>query len=138
MEVARRQSESATVEKDTTRAALAFKGFTAPTSNTTFTPNQFFDVVLPYFSRGVVRLVAYLIRTSLGWCDANGNPQVEQIRASYSEFERKAGLSRDMIRSALDDALTGRLIECVREGRPKLASDAGETALYQLCWSHSP
>ncbi len=117
------------------RAASAFKGFQPPTSNTTYTPNQFFDVVIPHFSRGVVRIVAYLIRKTLGWCDANGNPREEQIETSYGELERAAGVSRDMIRQALDDAIAGGLIECLREGRPKTAHDAGRSALYGLHWS---
>lgn len=117
------------------RAPLSFKGFRPPTSNTTYTPNQFFDVVIPHFSRGVVRIVAYLLRKTLGWCDANGNPQEEQIEVSYSELEHKAGVSRDMIRQALDDALDGHLIECLREGRAKLAHDAGQSARYALNWS---
>lgn len=116
----------------------AFHGFKAPTSNTTYTPNQFFDVVIPNFSRGVVRIVAYLVRKTLGWCDANGNPQEEQIEVTYSELETKAGVSRDMIRGALDDALAGHLIECVTEGRAKHAHDAGQSACYQLCWSSAP
>jgi hypothetical protein len=116
-------------------ATSTFRGFKPPTSNTTYTPNQFFDVVIPHFSRGVVRIVGYLIRKTLGWCDANGNPQEEQIEASYNELEHKAGVSRDMIRSALDDALAGNILECAREGRPKLAHDAGQSALYALNWS---
>jgi hypothetical protein len=120
------------------QATSTFQGFKAPTSNTTYTPNQFFDVVIPNFSRGVVRIVAYLLRKTLGWCDANGNPQEEQIVVSYSELENKAGVSRDMIRSALDDALAGHLLECVTAGRPKLAHDAGQSACYQLCWSSHP
>lgn len=116
----------------------AFHGFKAPTSNTTYTPNQFFDVVIPNFSRGVVRIVAYLVRKTLGWCDANGNPQDEQIEVTFSELETKAGVSRDMIRGALDDALAGHLIECVTEGRAKHAHDAGQSARYQLCWSSLP
>lgn len=116
-------------------ASSTFAGFRPPTSNTTYTPNQFFDVVLPHFSRGVVRIAGYLLRKTLGWCDANGNPQEEHIEVSYSELEHKAGVSRDMIRQALDDALHSKLIQCVREGRPKLAHDAGQSALYALRWS---
>jgi len=117
------------------RTVFTFKGFRPPTSNTTYTPNQFFDVVIPHFSRGVVRIVAYLLRKTLGWCDVNGNPQEEQIEVSYSELEHKAGVSRDMIRQALDDAIDGQLIECLREGRAKIAHDAGQSALYALNWS---
>ena len=69
-------------ERNVIPGVLSFSGFKPPTSNTTYTPNQFFDVVLPNFSRGVVRIVAYLIRKTLGWCDANGNPQEEQIQFS--------------------------------------------------------
>lgn len=119
-------------------AALSFQGFRPPTSNTTYTPNQFFDVIIPHFSRGVVRIVAYLIRKTLGWCDVNGNPQEEQIEATYSELERKAGVSRDMIRGALDRALEGHIIECVTAGRAKHAHDSGQTACFQLCWTSVP
>jgi len=127
-----------TIQLGASDASSAFKGFKAPTSNTTYTPNQFFDVVIPNYSRGVVRIVGYLLRKTLGWCDANGNPQEEQIEVTYSELERKAGVSRDMIRGALDDALRGHLIECVSEGRPRMAHDAGQSAQYQLCWSDKP
>jgi hypothetical protein len=120
------------------KAVSPFQGFKAPTSNTTYTPNQFFDVVVPNFSRGVVRIVAYLLRKTLGWCDANGNPQETQIEVTYSELETKAGVSRDMIRPALDAALASHLIECVTVGRPKLASDPGQSSRYQLCWSPLP
>ena len=65
------------------RRSEPFAGFALPTSNTTYTPNQFFDVCLPHSSRGVVRLVAYLIRKTLGWCDADGNPQEAQVHCSY-------------------------------------------------------
>ena len=64
-----------------------FTGFTSPTSNTTYTPNQFFDVCLPNHSRGVVRLVGYMIRKTLGWCDANGNPQHETVTFSYGDLK---------------------------------------------------
>ena len=70
-----------------------FRGFALPTSNTTYTPNQFFDVCLNHCSRGCVRLVAFLIRKTLGWCDAEGNPQSELHLVSYSDFEQ-AGISR--------------------------------------------
>ncbi len=115
-----------------------FSGFAAPTSNTTFTPNQFFDACLPYHSRGVVRLVAYLIRKTLGWCDREGNPQEEEIAVSYRELIDKAGISRDMVRQALDEAVAGHFIECVREGRANVAGAAGISAMYRLRWDPSP
>ena len=121
-----------------TKPTRPFAGFAAPTSNTTFAPNQFFDACLPYCSRGVVRLVAYLIRKTLGWCDTHGNPQEEQISVSYRELITEAGISRDMIRQALDEAVAGHFIECVREGRANAPGEAGQSATCQLRWDASP
>lgn len=115
-----------------------FAGFAAPTSNTTYTPNQFFDVCLPNASRGCVRIVGYLIRKTLGWCDALGNPQHEQIEVSYRELERSAGIGHEMIRSSLNEAVDKHFIECIRAGRAKSGSDTGETALYALKWDATP
>lgn len=112
-------------------ARRPFVGLAAPTSNTTFAPNQFSDACFPYCSRGVARLVAFLIRKTLGWCDAEGNPREEQITVSYRELMAKAGISRDMIRQALDEAVAGHFVECVRDGRPDSVGEAGESASYQ-------
>ena len=72
----------AAAESGITRGSVyglkTFVGFALPTSNTTYTPNQFFDVCLPHSSRGVVRLVGYLIRKTLGWCDEQGRPRGTQ------------------------------------------------------------
>lgn len=115
-----------------------FAGFAAPTSNTTYTPNQFFDVCVPNYSRGVVRLVGYMIRKTLGWCDSEGNPQQEQIQISYKELIEKAGIGHSMIRQTLDEAIAGKFIECVREGQPAKSGRPGCTALYQLRWDSRP
>jgi hypothetical protein len=119
-------------------AVEEFPGFAAPTSNTTFTPNQFFDVCVPNSSRGVVRLVAFLIRQALGWCDAEGNPQHERIRVSYNELVSRAGIARSEIRKTLDAALEGGFIECVHAGQASRAYSAAESASYQLRWDHRP
>lgn len=116
----------------------AFEGFSLPRSNTTYTPNQFFDVCLPHYSRGVVRLVAYMIRKTLGWCDRDGNPQDEEILVSYQDLVENAGISRGAIREAIREAIKGKFIACVREGRPSAASVSSVTALYALRWSGSP
>src|SRR5437764_15069087 len=90
-----------------TSSSPTFRGFALPTSNTTYTPNQFFDVCLPHHSRGVVRLVGYMIRKTLGWCDVHGNPQHETISVSYAELEDRAGVSHSMIRQTLAEAEQG-------------------------------
>jgi hypothetical protein len=125
-------------DSQTTAGQQVFAGFKPPTSNTTYTPNQFFDVVMPNASRGCLRIVAYLIRKTLGWCDAHGNPQREQIEVPYAELIRKAGLSRDVIRPALEEGVSKHFIQCIREGRKAAAGASGEAALYALKWDTSP
>lgn len=114
-----------------------FLGFAPPSSNVTYTPNQFFDVVLRHGSRGVVRLVAYVLRKSLGWNDENGNPIQEQIRVTYSDLEAGAGINRDMIRKALDEAVEANFLVCVQEGRAKSRGQGAVSAVYELCWDES-
>ena len=117
--------------------SLPFKGFALPTSNTTYTPNQFFDVCLPHRSRGCVRLVAFLIRKTLGWCDVDGNPQTELHLVSYSDFEQ-AGISRSMIRAAVTEAIAGHFIRCLRSPKGKASGQAAESGLYELNWDERP
>lgn len=123
-----------TATKTTPLTPQSFLGFAPPTSNTTYTPNQFFDVVLPHASRGCVRLVAYMIRKTLGWCDADGNPQEEQLHISYADLVNHAGIGRARIREVLDEAIESRFIRCVREPRPSAARTAAVTGLYELRW----
>jgi hypothetical protein len=111
-----------------------FAGFRLPTSNTTYTPNQFFDVCLPHASRGTVRVVGYLIRKTLGWCDADGNPQHERHAVSYAEFVADAGISRAMIRGAIDEAIRRHFILCVEPPKSKKAGQAAATGKYELKW----
>jgi hypothetical protein len=122
---------------NTSNSSDGFRGFAAPTSNTTYTPNQFFDVCLPHSSRGCVRLVAFLIRKTLGWCDADGNPQSERHLVSWSDFEQ-AGISRPMIRGTLNEAIAGRFIKCVRSPRGQEAGQSGLSGLYELQWDERP
>ena len=111
-----------------------WNGYLPPTSNTTYTPNQFFDVVIPASSRGTMRLVAYLIRKTLGWSDAYGRPQNPLVKVSYRELDHHAGIARNMLRAALDEAIAGRFIECVEEGRPDSLNAPSASAVYKLRW----
>jgi hypothetical protein len=118
----------------TEEPAASFRGFKQPTSSTTYTPNQLFDVVLPHASRGCLRLVAYLMRKTLGWSDEHGNPQNPTAHVSYRELIEKAGISRGAIKEALDEALAKKFIECLRFGQPHKAGEEGYSALYSLRW----
>lgn len=114
-----------------------FKGYPAPTSNTTYTPNQFFDVVLRHSSRGVVRLVSYMVRKVLGWSDAHGNPQEPEVVISYRQLVEEAGISRGAIQPAIEDAINAHYIRCVRKGCSSSAGVSAVSALFELCWDES-
>lgn len=114
--------------------AQVFQGYAPPTSSTTYTPNQFFDVVLPRASRGCLRLVAYLIRKTLGWSDEQGNPQNPEATVTYRELIERAGIGRGRIKEAIEEAIESRFINCLRFGQPHKAGEEGFSALYSLRW----
>lgn len=114
-----------------------FEGFALPTSNTLYCPNQFFDVCLPNCSRGCVRIVAYMLRKTLGWCDAEGKPLKERFTITYGEIERHAGVSRDMIKAALTQAIEGCFIRCLQRPRANARGQAATSGLYELRWDES-
>lgn len=112
-----------------------FAGFAPPISNTTYTPNQFFDVAIAHATRtGVIRVVTYILRKQLGWCDEQGNPQNTQVAASYLQLERKAGVGHSQIRESLDAAMDGGFIQCVEEGASDARGQPGGAAVYALRW----
>jgi hypothetical protein len=119
------------------KARRPFAGFKPLTSNAVYTPNQFFDVCLPYCSRGTVRLVAFLIRKTLGWCDENGNPQTERHAVSWREFEA-AGINHDMIKTSLAEAIQYNFIRCIRAPQPKRSGQPAISGLYELKWDERP
>jgi len=114
-----------------------FSGYSLPTSNTTYTPNQFFDLCLPYSSRGCVRLVSYMLRKTLGWSDSNGNPQEPITTISYSRLIRDAGISRGGISKAINEAIEKRFIKLIQKGIPASKGNKGQTALYELNWDET-
>lgn len=114
--------------------SVEFAGFRHLSANFTYTPNQFFDVCLPNYSRGVIRLVAYMIRQTLGYCDPDGRTQVQRVSVSYRELEENAGIGHSAIRQAIDEAVTGNFLRCVRIGSPNLNGKRYTTAEYELRW----
>ena len=117
---------------------MTFSGYPAPISNYTYTPNQFFDVILPHYSRGAVRLCAYMIRQALGWCGTLGNPQEgRDIAISQKIGMLEANVGREAIGPAIKELIEGRVIVCVRE--PLLSGPRSERAgLYALRWDTRP
>lgn len=114
---------------------MEFNGFEHLTANYLYCPNQFFEVCLPHHSRGTVRLVAYMLRKTLGWLDKEGNPIEQNISISYRDLITEAGISRGAIRKALDEAVAGGFITCIQKGQANGNNQTAETACYSLRWS---
>lgn len=114
-----------------------FGGFAAPTSNTSYLPNQFFDVCLRHRSRGCVRVVAYLLRQTLGWSDAEGRPLREHFSFSYATLIKQAGVGRDSIRAALAEAEKFHFIRCLRRPAAYQSGSSAQSGLYELQWDES-
>lgn len=115
----------------------AFWGFESLQSNTTYTPNQFFDVCLPHYSRGVVRLVGYIIYQTFAWSDRNGRPMNEQHKVTYQELIAKAGISRGSLAEAINEAVKGNLIT-IKKGHADQAGKHAQSTIFELKWSDDP
>ncbi len=87
-----------------------WRGFEPPRANVLYCPNQFFDVVLPQFSRGVVRLVAYLLWKTLAWNDAQGRPRCTQHPLTWEDLVAAARISRGALSAALGEAEQAGLV----------------------------
>ena len=116
--------------------APSFPGFPDFRANVTFTPRQFFPVIIPHCQRGCVRLVGYMLRKVLGWVDAQGNPTREQLRFSYRELITQTGISRGDIRKSLADAIKHGCVRRVEAPRRDAPGRPGRSGLYELHWDH--
>ncbi len=115
----------------------AFAGFEPITANYLYCPNQFFDICMKSNSRGMVRIVAYILRQTIGWLDKDGLPINDKIKVSYRDLIEKAGVSRGAIGPALQRAVASGFIECVIAGNSKSAGQSSQTAEYSMRWDES-
>lgn len=115
-----------------------FAGFEPLSANYLYCPNQFFDLCIRNCSRGTVRIVAYLLRQTLGWLDREGNPISQTIRVTYSDLIEKAGVSRGAISKAMSDAVAAGFIECCNIAAPSRKGQTAASASYVLRWSDNP
>lgn len=122
------------VKPTTGHKPAVFLGFHPPTSNVTGTPNQLFDVLMPRCSGPAFKVLCYMIRRTLGWTDAFGNPQEEQLSITHSQISAKAGVSSAHIRVALQELIALHAIECLREPQPSTKGATPVVGLYQLKW----
>lgn len=112
-----------------------FEGFQHLDANYIYCPNQFFEVCLRHHSRVCVRLVAYMLRRTLGWLDSHGNPITQDISISYLDLQRNARISTRSIPAAIAQAERGGFVECVTPGAPNASGQRGQTGCYKLRWN---
>jgi len=63
--------------------------------------------------------------------------ETEQHAVSWSDFEA-AGVSRDMIREAIDEAIKHHFIRCIRQPQAKKTGRPSVSGLYELKWDERP
>ena len=114
----------------------SFQGFEPLTSNYVYCPNQFLDICLKSKNRGMVRIIAYVLRQTLGWLDENGQPIHQTVKISYRDLIEKAGVSRGAIGKALKLAVASGFIECKVPAEAKANPHSSQTAEYTLRWDH--
>lgn len=85
----------------------------------------------------MVRIVAYVLRQTIGWLDKDGMPINQQIKVTYRELIEKAGVSRGAIGPAIQRAVAMGFIECRVEGNSKSAGQSSQTAEYAIRWDES-
>lgn len=117
--------------------ASSFRGFESFDANFVFCPNQLFDLVIPNYSRPVVRLVSYILHETLKWLDENGRPVRQDIAISFNDLVEKAGIARGSIRQAIGEALNAKLINCLQRGRSKSPGEPGRVGEYSLAWDET-
>lgn len=112
-----------------------FEGFEPITANFLYCPNQFFDVCLSQCNnRGTVRIVAYVLRQTLGWVDKKGDPIEQNVTVSYEDLIRKAGVSNGAISSAATEAVALGFLRCLQAPTPHARRQPGQCGVYELCW----
>ncbi|MCP5523246.1 MAG: hypothetical protein H7A46_17055 [Verrucomicrobiales bacterium] len=120
---------------------VPFAGFPDFRANVTFTPIQFFTVVIPHCQRTCIRVIGCMLRRVLGWVDEHGNPTREQLRFSLGELSAAAGVSRASLWESFEDKEDKKGVEfhCLRRintPHRDLSGCPAVNGLYELCWDH--
>jgi len=105
-----------------------FIGFKALSANFTPTPNQFFDKIVGHYQPCVVSVVAILIRSTLGWEDADTGERRVEAELPMTAFIRPE-LSEQSVRRGLTGAIEAGFIVRTISATPR------EPARYALRWS---
>jgi len=118
----------------TVRTEPQFRGFPEFRSNVLYCPKQFFTIVVPNSSVNCIRVVAHMLRKTLGWVDENGEPLQERHEFSYREFEERAGIVPSALQKAVHEALAGGFIRRASKARIQSLGVNAKSASYELVW----
>lgn len=89
---------------------ISFGGFPSLEANFTPVPNIFFDFVVPNFPECVIKVVAVIIRATLGWNDPVTGERRIEAELSLSDIQRRGQMSRSAARDGVRKALESGLI----------------------------
>ncbi len=106
----------------------AFPGFKSLTANFTTVPNQYFDRIVGHYHPCVERVVAILIRSTLGWEDPDTGERRLEAELPLSAFVRPE-LSQSSARRGLAGAIEAGFLVCTMEATTR------EPARYALRWA---
>ena len=103
----------------------SFAGFYSGRGRRTLTPHAFFTHVIPHESLSVIRVVATVIRQTIGYENQFGGRRTEQA-LSYAQLVLMTGMSRKHVRQAVKVAIEKNYIRATR-------LDRGAT-VYSIKW----
>jgi hypothetical protein len=78
--------------------------------------------------------VGYAIYRTFAWSDRDGRPISEQHKVSYRELIEKAAISRGALKEAIEQAIRGNLLQCVKQGHASQAGIEAESSVFELKW----
>lgn len=114
-----------------------YEGFPSFAIPYCYTPNQLLDVVFRDISdRGVIRLASYILYRQIRTGDRDGHPIDPQITFPYNELQANAGVSRGALPTALQNAISLNVIECIDSGQAAAPGKSPRPAAYRLKWDH--
>ena len=116
-----------TITPNINPASPSFSGFKPLSSNFTNCPNQFFEKVVGHYQSCVVTVVAILIRSTLGWADADTKDRRIEAGLALSAFVRPE-LSETSARKGLAGAIEAGFIIQTQKPTNK------QPARYALRW----
>lgn len=111
-----------------------FWGFPEFRSNVVYCPKQFFTVVVPNSSVNCIRVVAHMLRKTLGWVDESGERIQERHEFTYREFEERAGIVHSGLQKAVDEALAAGFIRRDQKARIQTLGVQAKSASYEPVW----